>query len=77
MGIKVDSKRTDSYIGTFNYGCADDMLQLNDLKLMVKNMNRMLKEEDMNYQFYVKLRGAGRKPVVNADAVDAFIYRRR
>jgi hypothetical protein len=77
MGIKVDKKRTDSYIGTFNYGCADDMLQLNDLKAMVKNMNRMLKEEDMSYQFYVKLRGAGRKPVAKSDAVDAFIYRRR
>jgi hypothetical protein len=53
------------------------MLQLNDLKAMVKNMNRMLKEEHMDYQFYVKLRGSDKKPVAKASAVDAFIYRRR
>lgn len=59
MGIKVDKNRTDAYIGTFHYGCADDMLQLEELRCMVKNMNKSLREAKMDYQFYVKCQGRG------------------
>ena len=51
---------SNSYVGTFNYECADDMLRLEDLKCMVRNMNRMLREDGRDYQFRVVLRG--RKP---------------
>jgi len=59
MGIQIDKKRTDAYIGTFHYGCADDMLQLEELRAMVRNMNRSLREAKMDYQFRVKLQGRG------------------
>lgn len=59
MGIKIDKNRSDAYIGTFHYGCADDMLQLEELRAMVKNMNRSLRETDMDYQFRVVVRGRG------------------
>lgn len=52
---------SDSYLGTFDYGCADDMLRLEELKNMVKNMNKMLREENVGKSFRVVLRG--RKPV--------------
>lgn len=59
MGIQIDSKRTDSYIGTFDYGSADDMLQLQELRNMVKNMNKSLRAAKMDYQFRVVVRGRG------------------
>lgn len=87
MGIKVDKNRTDAYIGTFHYGCADDMLQLEELRCMVKNMNKSLREAKMDYQFYVKCQGRGHRhgvrryhqslPLDLAHSVDAYIYRRR
>lgn len=90
MGIQVNAKnRSDAYIGTFSYECADDMLSLANLRDMVSNMNRMLREDGRNeYQFRVCLRG--RRPVnsnydyfgnivgglAKASEVDAYIYRR-
>lgn len=59
MGIQIDNKRTDSYIGTFDYSCADDMLQLADVRAMVKNMNKSLRKAGMDYQFRVLVRGRG------------------
>lgn len=52
---------SNSYIGTFNYKCADDMLNLENIKSMVKGMNAMLKKDGYDYSFRVCLRG--RKPV--------------
>jgi hypothetical protein len=59
MGIQLDKNRSDAYIGTFDYECADDMLQLNEVRGMVKNMNRMLREDGYDYQYYVKCHGRG------------------
>lgn len=65
-------RNSDSYIGTFDYGCADDMLRLEDIKDMVKNMNRMLREESYGkYQFRVVIRG--RKPV-EKEEVNIYSY---
>jgi hypothetical protein len=88
MGIQIDKNRSDAYIGTFSYECADDMLQLQDVRAMVKNMNKSLREAKMDYNFRVVLRG--RQPntsydyfgnvvggIGNATKVDAYIYRRR
>ncbi len=59
MGIKVDAKRSDAYIGTFHYESSSDMQQLTELRQMVKNMNKMVKKAGYNYAFYVKLQGRG------------------
>jgi hypothetical protein len=59
MGIQINNKRTDSYIGTFDYNCADDMLQLQEVRNMVKNMNKSLRSANMDYQFRVIVRGRG------------------
>jgi hypothetical protein len=87
MGIQVSANRTDAYIGTFDYQSADDMLQLEEVRGMVKNMNKMLREDGFDYQFYVKCQGRGPRqgvrrynqslPLTLAERVDAYIYRRR
>lgn len=59
MGIQIDKNRSDAYIGTFDYQCADDMLQLQELKNMVRNMNKSLRRANMDYQFRVVLHGRG------------------
>jgi len=59
MGIQIDKNRTDAYIGTFRYECASDMLQLEELRAMVRNMNKSLRSANMDYQFRVKLQGRG------------------
>jgi hypothetical protein len=59
MGIQISNKRTDSYIGTFDYSCAHDMLQLEEVRNMVKNMNKSLRSANMDYQFRVIVRGRG------------------
>jgi hypothetical protein len=87
MGIQISKDRTDAYIGTFDYACADDMLQLEEVRSMVKNMNKMLRQDGYDYSFYVKCQGRGHRqgvrrynqslPLSLADRVDAYIYRRR
>ena len=87
MGIQISKDRTDAYIGTFDYASADDMLQLQEVRNMVKNMNKSLREANMDYQFYVKCQGRGHRqgvrrynqslPLSLADRVDAYSYRRR
>ena len=86
MGIQVSKDRTDAYIGTFDYASAGDMLQLEEVRSMVKNMNKMLREDGYDYSFYVKCQGRGHRqgvrrynqslPLSLADRVDAYIYRR-
>lgn len=66
MPIKVDDKRTSSYIGTFHYESADDMLQLSELRKMVMNLNRMLKEDGYNYRFRLSVQGRMGKNNPNA-----------
>ena len=86
MGIQISKNRTDAYIGTFDYGSADDMLQLEEVRGMVKNMNKMLREDGYDYRFRVKCQGRGHRhgvrrycrslPLPLAERVDAYIYRR-
>lgn len=88
MGIQANNGRvSDAYIGTFNYESSDDMFQLQDLRTMVKHMNRDLRAANMEYQFYVKCQGRSNTikrsgkfdmsmPLDVADRVDAYIYRR-
>ena len=57
MPIRIDEKRTSSYIGTFYVEDASDMLELAELKKMVRNMNNMLKEDKYDYRFRVVLHG--------------------
>lgn len=82
---KKTNRTSDSYVGTFDYGCADDMLQLEELRGMVSNMNRMLRQDGYDYAFRVKLQGRGHRqgvrrynqslPLSLAERVDAYIYR--
>jgi hypothetical protein len=87
MGIKTNKGReSQAYIGTFRYDSYDDMFQLEDLRAMVKHMNRDLRAAKMDYQFYVKCQGRGSRlgnpkynmclPLSVADKMDAYIYRR-
>lgn len=76
MGIKIDKNRSDSYIGTFYNECVHDVLELEELKLMVRNMNKSLRDANLDYQFRVKLRGDNSLPLDTAKYVDAYILRR-
>lgn len=72
MGINVNAvNRTDSYIGTFDVLDASDMLQLEDVRAMVKNMNKMLRVDGFGeYQYRVVVRG--RKPVEKKKVKNVF-----
>ena len=54
-------RNSTSYAGTFNYECADDMLNLAQLRDSVKVINKKLKSAGSNERFYVKLQGRGKK----------------
>lgn len=71
MGIKIDKKRTNAFIGTFHYESADDMLQLSELRKMVMNLNRMLKEDGYNYRFRLSIHGR-----MGENNVNAYKYKR-
>jgi tRNA isopentenyl-2-thiomethyl-A-37 hydroxylase MiaE len=74
MGMNMNSttRASKAYIGTFEYGSADDMLELEEIKCMVKNMNRMLREDGRGYyQYRVVLRG--RQPVEKQE-VNVYSY---
>lgn len=62
MGIAINgsNRESNAYIGTFDVECADDMLQIEEVRAMVRNMNKALRQAKMDYQFRVCLRG--RKP---------------
>lgn len=60
IAINKNNRESDSYIGTFDVECASDMLELEEVKAMVRNMNRDLKKAGFDYKFRVCLRG--RKP---------------
>ena len=55
------NRQSDSYLGTFDVQSVTDMQQLSDLRQMVKNLNRMLKNKT-GKTFRVVVRG--RKPAV-------------
>ena len=87
MGIQISNNRySTSYIGTFHYESADDMLQLEEVRKMVTKMNKMLREDGYDYRFRVKCQGRGHRhgvrrycqslPLPLAERVDAYIYRR-
>ena len=58
-------KRTDSYIGTFNNDIAG-LAPVADLRKFVTYMNKMLKQEGLNHQYYIKLQGRLGKDNPNA-----------
>ncbi len=70
MPIQIDPKRTLSYIGTFDSDSAGDMLELEELRRLVKKMNSMLKESGYDYRFRVSL------SLKSDTVVDAYIHRR-
>ena len=49
-------QRTDAYIGTFTND-SKDSARIKDLRKFVKYMNKMLKQEGLNHQYYIKLQG--------------------
>lgn len=92
MPIRIDENRTNAYIGTFYVEDASDMLELQELKKMVRNMNRMLKEDGYPHRFRLTLRGrlGKRNPAYpkyrygpcdvalsDATRIDAYIHRVR
>ena len=77
MGIQIDKNRTDAYIGTFRYECASDMLQLEELRAMVRNMNKSLRSANMDYQFRVVLRGRGKNRFERAKTFHNTKYNRQ
>lgn len=91
MPIQISEKRTNAYIGTFHIEDASDMLQLQEVHKMVRNMNRMLKEDHYPYRFRVTLRGRLGKNNPNARKyryckdvalehairIDAYIHRKK
>ena len=57
--------RTDAYIGTFTND-SKDSARIKDLRKFVKYMNKMLKQEGLNHQYYIKLQGRLGKDNPNA-----------
>jgi len=68
--VKLDKKgkiRTDAYVGTFDTGCAGDMLEVESIRTLVKGLNQELKNSgavckygrDLRFRVDVK----GRKPI--------------
>ena len=86
MGIRLDTSRTDAYVGTFEKNNEEDMRQLAVVRKIVSNMNKDLRQWGTKYQFYVKCQGRGHRrgvrrynqslPLSFADKMDAYIYRR-
>jgi len=84
MMIDTSSERSKAYLGTFNVN-DEDMLEVNQIRKMVSNLNRDLKAFGYQYRYYVKLQGRGPRPsprywqslpLSMAERVDAYIYRR-
>ena len=79
----INPNRSDAYVGTFNF-TDEDQSELSQIRKIVKNLNKDLKNFGYHYRYYVKLqgRGPGRKsfqyslPLSLAERVDAYIYRR-
>lgn len=67
MPIQISKDRTDAYIGTFHYSDAADMLQLEEVRKMVSNLNKSLKSDGYKYRFRVSLRGRLGKNNPNAE----------
>jgi len=73
-------RESDSYFGTFDP--LDPAIE--DLRGLVRSMNRMLKEGGREERYYVKLHGRGPRrgkyiselPLKFAERVDAYIYQR-
>lgn len=71
MGIQVSKDRTATYIGTFHYSDQEDMRQLSELRKMVVNLNKSLKESGYDIQYYVKAQGR-----LGKNNPNAFKYRK-
>lgn len=56
----MDKNRSNAYIGTFDHNSAYDMQQLDEVRNMVKYINRLFRDEKVDYQFYVKCQGRGK-----------------
>lgn len=85
MHIDTSKPRTDAYVGTFGMD-EQGQKELQQIRKMVTNLNRDLKEFGYNYRYYVKAQGRGYRqgvrlynqglPLKYASKVDAYIYRR-
>ena len=80
------NRMSDAYIATYDVNDPSDAEALASLKATVSTMNRWLREDGIDNQFYVKLRGRGHRlgnpkfkqdlPLVYAETVDAYVYKR-
>ncbi len=87
MPIEISSDRgSTSYIGTFDCSDKSDMEQLEVVRVMVKILNKDLRDSGFDQQYYVKAQGRGPRqgvrrynqslPLTFAERVDAYIYKR-
>jgi hypothetical protein len=58
MYIDTSKERSSAYIGTFNMD-ESDQKELKQIRKMVKNLNKDLKEFGYDYSYYVKCQGRG------------------
>jgi hypothetical protein len=79
----VNPNRSNAYVGTFNF-TDEDQNELSQIRKIVRNLNKDLKQFGYHYRYYVKLQGRGKErknyqfslPLSLAEKVDAYIYRR-
>ena len=85
MYIDTSKERTDAYVGTFGMD-ENDQKELRQIRKMVTNLNKDLKDFGYSYRYYVKAQARGHRqgvrrynqslPLKYASKVDAYIYRR-
>jgi|TARA_R100000482_G_scaffold61062_1_gene22369 hypothetical protein len=85
--MHIDTRgRTDAYVGTFGL-TESDQNELKQIRKMVTNLNKDLKQFGYHYRYYVKCQGRGPRkvgdrryfhslPLKYAKYMDAYIYRR-
>lgn len=59
MVVDTSTQRSAAYLGTFNM-TPEDMLEVKQIRKMVSNLNKDLKNFGYNYRYYVKLQGRGK-----------------
>lgn len=87
MPIEIKNTReSNSYVGTFNLEDPVEVKEIENIRAIVKHLNKDLKQNGYFYRFYVKLQGRGYRqgvrrynqslPLSLSKKVDAYIYKR-